>query len=388
MGGNRINVLLASVLMLALAIWGVSYILTLRDPRLQLAIVGVLGVVFALLSIKPKYALDFKLLLFVIFGYFAAGKGFAYLSPQPPFYIGEIFFLMASVGVVLRTRLDLVSIIKINKLNVFILIACTYSLLRLLLVDFDQYKMLSLRDSAMVYYSFIALACSVFLQEEKYQKVFAKCFPYFIGLGFLSFVVVMALMGKFGVMPYVSFFYMPHVDVAIPVTASLAMGGFFLLGGKGKALGEQAPKLVIAGQGAMESAVQAAAANSCHLEYRGLVDGEEKSRLIESCRGMLAPSVWQEPLGLVTYEAQDDSRAMFAAASGGLKETTEHGVTGFLHVPGDYKQLAEQIITYQACSKDERRKMGAAGRVKLLTDASVEKWQKQFIKIVGDVVGG
>ncbi len=46
---------------------------------------------------------------------------------------------------------------------------------------------------------------------------------------------------------------------------------------------------------------------------------------------MLAPSVWWEPLGLVTYEAYDYGKPMLAARSGGLSETVVAGLTGFLH---------------------------------------------------------
>lgn len=236
--GNRLNILIASIFMLAISIWGVSYILTLRDTKVQLAIVGVILSLFCLLSIKPKYALDFKLLLFVVFGYFVAGKGFAYLSPKPPIYIGEIFFLIASAGVLLRSNLNLVAVVKINKLNLFVFIACIYGLLRLLLIDFQNYKMMALRDSAMIYYSFIALACSVIFQEEKYQRVFTKVLPYFIGLGFISYVFLNKIVNISGLQGLVKFIYKPHVDVAIPVTVAFAMGGFYFLGGrKRKGLG-------------------------------------------------------------------------------------------------------------------------------------------------------
>ena len=36
------------------------------------------------------------------------------------------------------------------------------------------------------------------------------------------------------------------------------------------------------------------------IEYRGKVGGEEKDELLRRCRGLVAPSVWWEPLGLVT----------------------------------------------------------------------------------------
>ncbi|NIP96389.1 MAG: glycosyltransferase family 4 protein, partial [Akkermansiaceae bacterium] len=65
----------------------------------------------------------------------------------------------------------------------------------------------------------------------------------------------------------------------------------------------------------LEGEVRAAADGSRTIGFPGFVKGDEKRALIDGCRAMLGPSVWWEPLGLVTYESYDAAKPMLAAAS-------------------------------------------------------------------------
>ena len=123
------------------------------------------------------------------------------------------------------------------------------------------------------------------------------------------------------------------------------------------------------------------------VEYVGYVDGEEKDKLVAGCRAMLAPSVWWEPLGLVTYEAYDHGKPMLAAASGGLIETVEHGVTGLLYESASPSALAEAVETMEAMSRERRWQMGLAGREWLKKEADPGEWKMRFDHIVRQVVG-
>lgn len=151
-------------------------------------------------------------------------------------------------------------------------------------------------------------------------------------------------------------------------------------------MGEKGPKLIVAGTGPLTKEVEEAASSSKKIDYVGFVDGHQKTDLIAGCRGMLAPSVWWEPLGLVTYEAYDYGKPMLAAASGGLTETVVDGVTGFLHEPGNSDSLAESVMKLEALSSVGRQQMGAAGRDWLLREASPERWKQSFREIVEAVV--
>ena len=150
-------------------------------------------------------------------------------------------------------------------------------------------------------------------------------------------------------------------------------------------LGNQCPRLIIGGTGDLQHAVAAASQANLKIQYVGYVSGEYKNELIANCRAMLAPSIWWEPLGLVTYEAYDFAKPMLAAASGGLTETVTDSVTGFLHTPGSVNSFIESIIRCEGLSEQQRIQMGNAGRQWLLEDANLESWRHHFNQILQDV---
>ena len=149
--------------------------------------------------------------------------------------------------------------------------------------------------------------------------------------------------------------------------------------------GANGPRLIIVGHGPLESRVRAAAAGNPLIEYAGFVTDERKAELIAGCRTMLAPSVWWEALGAVTYEAYDFAKPMLAARSGGLTETVQPGVTGELHEPGNATELAGQILRLDQ-DPARRAAMGRAGREWLLQNTRPERWREQLFKIVSQVV--
>lgn len=147
-------------------------------------------------------------------------------------------------------------------------------------------------------------------------------------------------------------------------------------------LAESTPELWIGGDGPLTDAVRLAAERSDKVRYLGFVSGAEKHEILTNCRALLAPSTWWEPLGLVTYEAYDFKKPMFAAASGGLSETVEHGRTGYLHEPGDARQLAEQVVAFEQLPGSRRLEMGREGRRWLEQNAMPSAWHDDFRQIL------
>jgi glycosyltransferase involved in cell wall biosynthesis len=150
-------------------------------------------------------------------------------------------------------------------------------------------------------------------------------------------------------------------------------------------LGDQTPELRIGGEGTMEGLVKAAAERSRKIRFLGFVDGVEKQEQLRSCRAMLAPSIWWEPLGLVTYEAYDYGKPMLAARSGGLSETVQSGQTGFLHEPGDPQSLVDDVLKVEQMTPEQRQTMGKAGRAWLLANTNQADWKKRFNDILNHV---
>jgi glycosyltransferase involved in cell wall biosynthesis len=197
--------------------------------------------------------------------------------------------------------------------------------------------------------------------------------------------------------PSEDIFTVPHFWNARPEPSSRDDGYFLYLGrlipAKGlrvlleawrhveEALGESAPRLIIGGMGPMEEEIRKASAASRRATFAGYVSGPEKSDLIASCAAILAPSLWWEPLGLVTYEAYDYGKPMLAARSGGLTETVVDESTGLLHTPGDARELSDQIIRLHR-DPGLRREMGARGRSWLIKNAGEALWMERMQKAI------
>jgi glycosyltransferase involved in cell wall biosynthesis len=143
-------------------------------------------------------------------------------------------------------------------------------------------------------------------------------------------------------------------------------------------LGDKTPNLWIGGEGPMEGMVHEMRKKSSKVHFLGLVNGAEKTSALQHCRALLAPSIWWEPLGLVTYEAYDFGKPVLAAASGGLTETVVDGVTGLLHQPGSVEALMESVLKLEAMVPEQRAAMGAAGREWLLENAGAAEWKQSI----------
>lgn len=144
------------------------------------------------------------------------------------------------------------------------------------------------------------------------------------------------------------------------------------------------PGLVIGGDGPLREEVAARAEKSRLVRFVGHVDGDEKAELLRGCRAMIAPSLWWESLGLVTYEAYDHFKPMLAASSGGLTETVAHGVTGMLHEPGNASALAAQVLEIDG-QPERRMEMGRKGREWLLANTNRDLWLDQMDRVFSNL---
>jgi glycosyltransferase involved in cell wall biosynthesis len=153
-----------------------------------------------------------------------------------------------------------------------------------------------------------------------------------------------------------------------------------------KRLGPACPRLIIAGSGSEEARTHARANRMNRVTCVGFVTGTLKEDLVRSCRGLIAPSIWWEPLGLIVHEAYDCARPVLAARSGGLTETVIEGVTGYLHNPDDAVQLADDVERLEALGSKGRAEMGQRGREWLVQNASPKEWRERFVAIVREAV--
>lgn len=151
-------------------------------------------------------------------------------------------------------------------------------------------------------------------------------------------------------------------------------------------LGERTPALHISGDGALESFVRESTTQNPSIRYLGQITGDAKHEALRSCRALVAPSIWWEPLGLMIYEAYDYAKPVLAARSGGLIETVQPGQTGLLHEPGDVAALVQDVLALESMSLSQRQQLGTNARAWLLRETTVERWQDRFDQILAAVV--
>ena len=142
--------------------------------------------------------------------------------------------------------------------------------------------------------------------------------------------------------------------------------------------------LAIAGDGPLAEEVKQRCDKLKKARYVGFCVGSEKEALLRSCTALIVPSVWWEPLGLVLYEAYAHAKPVLAAASGGILDHVTEGVTGWIHQPGNSRQLADQIREVED-NPSEAALRGANGRARV-SQLSPARWVKEFNVFVNDVI--
>lgn len=227
---NRIIIILMFPLALFGAMWATSSLLTTHDHYRTIILVSAVFVTLPLV-IARHLAYDFKFLMLLCLGYAIAGKGFAYLTPMEPIYIGEITLVLCLMGWLLR---------QIKHPNLFptgvhaaVFLFMVVTGISLLARDFTEYRLLALRDSSVAYYGLFFFAAFFMLSNKKHHAALRKtgytmliCWVFFacINYGFQWGGFPGGLHGfLFSIHPVVTSFFAPHVDILFPLAATLAI---------------------------------------------------------------------------------------------------------------------------------------------------------------------
>lgn len=114
--------------------------------------------------------------------------------------------------------------------------------------------------------------------------------------------------------------------------------------------------------------------------WLGEVPYAEVRDLMNAARAVVVPSVWQDPCPTVVLEAMAVGRPVVAAASGGIPDLVQDGVTGILVRPGDAAALAGAIE--RVLGDDQAaRAFGIAGRNRareFTVSATVERIEHMY----------
>ena len=146
-------------------------------------------------------------------------------------------------------------------------------------------------------------------------------------------------------------------------------------------------KLLLAGEGPERTALEnkVAAEKIGGVEFLGFVAKEDQAALWKRAAFSVVPSIWQEPLGLVVFEAWERGRGVVVSDTGGLADSVEDGVNGSkvpMRDAGAWATAMGKLLRDLARSVE----MARAGVAKLERDFTKEKWLERIREIYGRVL--
>ena len=209
---NKIIQLTLLVLLVLLSMMAMSSLLEFRDNTRNV-ILGA-GCFSAMLFFAWRdVPIDAKLLFIVILGYALGGKGFAYISPFEPVYIGEITLGLCMLGLLARPRQLSLFETPIHRLIwVYVLYAAIH-----LIVDYSNYRLLAVRDSSIAYYALFFIAAYCLFYNKYVVQAFERVIKVAIVLAAFSMLYLLSGIG------FVFAGFAPHIDSFIPLCAALVL---------------------------------------------------------------------------------------------------------------------------------------------------------------------
>lgn len=115
------------------------------------------------------------------------------------------------------------------------------------------------------------------------------------------------------------------------------------------------------------------------ISYRGLLDRHEVWELMGSVPGLLFPSEWDEPFGLVAAEAQATGTPVIAFRRGATAEIIQHGKTGYLVEPGDTTRAAAHVNNLPTLSRTQCR---AHIEAHFSLDTMIETYERMYADLL------
>jgi glycosyltransferase involved in cell wall biosynthesis len=119
------------------------------------------------------------------------------------------------------------------------------------------------------------------------------------------------------------------------------------------------------------------------VHWHGALPQPQLVEFYRRATALVVPSR-EEGFGLVAVEGQLCETPVVAFASGGLADTMEHGVTGYLIPPGDAGSLAATLD--DVLSSERRHEIGRAGRQSALARFAPESVARRYRKLYDSVL--
>ncbi|MGX9428746.1 MULTISPECIES: glycosyltransferase family 4 protein [Bradyrhizobium] len=141
--------------------------------------------------------------------------------------------------------------------------------------------------------------------------------------------------------------------------------------------------VIIAGTGPLLDALKSQFTRN--VRFAGQLSGETLSTTIAAASVVVVPSEWCENCPMSVLEAMAYSKAVVAARIGGIPELVNEGVTGLLFEPGNVQELRMHLECLMGDAA-RRARMGAAGRIRVERDFSLEKHNAELMDVYRSLV--
>ncbi|PQJ28077.1 glycosyltransferase family 4 protein [Rubritalea profundi] len=144
--------------------------------------------------------------------------------------------------------------------------------------------------------------------------------------------------------------------------------------------------LRIAGTGPLEDELRnyVHVNNLKNVEFLGFVPKEKHHELWSRASFFVAPSIWEEPFGMVILESWLNKRPVLASNLGNFPELIEHGVDGWLadvNPESFSKELQKALDDTESYSS-----MGLTGYEKLMNEYNKDVWFAKWRRIADSVL--
>jgi glycosyltransferase involved in cell wall biosynthesis len=144
-------------------------------------------------------------------------------------------------------------------------------------------------------------------------------------------------------------------------------------------------KLVIIGDGPLNSMVLEFTARNKNIEYLGKLSLEETYKKIAKAKALISPSQSNEPFGRTIIEAFAHGTPVLGSALGGITELIKEGSNGFLFDPYKEGDLQNAIYKFEAVTdiKTIRTESFNSYKAKFTTDLNYKEIMGIYTKILG-----
>ncbi len=119
-----------------------------------------------------------------------------------------------------------------------------------------------------------------------------------------------------------------------------------------------------------------------------LGEADEVVDFMRAADCVVLPSYYREGLPRTLLEAASLEKPVIAADVTGSRELVEHGRNGFMCRPRDPKDLADKMHEMIRAGEDERRRMGRAGRERVLREFDEKVVVRRYLEVIAPALAG